>query len=58
MLYREEAQKSHDEHGMPTSRATRSPGRSLEEGGEETTMPDDSWPRVKGSRTRMSPLRL
>lgn len=45
---------------MPTSRATLSPGlKSFAETDEPTavTIPEDSWPRDSGSRTRMSPLR-
>ena len=59
MLYLPPSQNSHFSHGKPTSSATRSPAanpRTSEP--TASTTPADSWPRVRGSRTSMSPLRL
>jgi hypothetical protein len=56
-LYRPLRQMPHVPHGMPTSRATRSPMlKPVTWGPMATTVPEDSWPSESGMQAQRSPL--
>jgi hypothetical protein len=58
MLYRPVLQSSHSRHGKPTSRATLSPTFRFVTCEPIAVMtPEDSWPRMRGSWTIISPFR-